>query len=83
MREFRNPFKVISSVFAGQGKQVGRGTQALLSLADGSTSATKDGDEPAKKPKRARGISTQRSTLLTAGSAVGQETSRKSLLGVS
>ncbi len=49
----------------------------------GATSVTKDGDEPARKPERVQGISSQRSILLTAGTAVGQSVRRKLLLGVS
>ena len=76
MREFLNP----KSLFGGTPRVTTRQAPVKTEVA---TSVTKDGDEPAKKPKRARGVSTQRSTLLTAGSAVGQETRRKSLLGVS
>ncbi len=79
MREFHNPGKIFGSLFGGAPKAR---AQAPVQT-EVAASVTKDGDEPAKKPKRARGISTQRSTLLTAGSAVGQETRRKSLLGVS
>lgn len=71
MREFFNPFKIFSPPKA----------QAPV-VQTQAASVTKDGDEPAKK-KKTRGISTQRSTLLTAGSAVGQDTQRRSLLGVS
>ncbi len=80
MREFHNPGKIFGSFF-GTPKARAR-LPGASELAANLTSVTKDGDEPARK-KRARGISSQRSTLLTAGSAVGQETQRKSLLGVS
>ncbi len=73
MREFRNPFSIFSPPKARAQTPV---------QTEVAASVTKDGDEAAKK-KRSRGISSQRSTLLTAGSAVGQETPRKSLLGVS
>ena len=81
MREFRNPFKVISQVFAGQGKEIGRGTQALLKGVNDGGATTKDGDGPVKKAKKTRGISSQRSTLLTAGNVAGQETRGRTLLG--
>ncbi len=82
MREFRNPGKIFSGLFGGAPKTVVQQAPVQAPV-QATTSVTKDGDEPAKKPKRARGVSTQRATLLTAGSAVGQETRRKSLLGVS
>ncbi len=76
MREFRNPGKILGGLFGGVKRTPIRIVKDIIST-------TKDGDEPAKKPSRARGISSQRSTLLTAGSATGQETQRRSLLGVS
>ncbi len=78
MREFRNPVKLFSKIFAVSPLRT-RGARALAE----AISVTKDGDEPRAKPKKTRGISSQRATLLTAGTAVGQETKRRSLLGVS
>ncbi len=80
MREFLDPGKIFGGLFGGAPKAGARPAPAQTQVA---ASVTKDGDEPRVKPKRARGVSTQRSTLLTAGTAVGQETRRRSLLGVS
>ena len=73
MREFRNPFSIFSPPKAR--------VQRAPVQTEVAASVTKDGDESTKK--RSRGISSQRSTLLTAGSVTGQETRRRSLLGVS
>ena len=80
MREFHNPGNIFRGLFGGAPKARAQPAPVQTQVA---ASVTKDGDEPARKPRRARGISTQRVTLLTAGTAVGQETQRRSLLGVS
>lgn len=80
MREFRNPGNIFGGLFGGTPKATTRQAPVQTQAA---ASVTKDGDEPRVKPKKTRGISSQRSTLLTAGTAVGQETQRRSLLGVS
>ena len=78
MREFRDP--IISLAFP-QFKKPKNPRSSLERIDPDAASVTKDGDELARKPKRARGISSQRLTLLTAGSAAGQETRRRTLLG--
>ena len=82
MREFHNPGNIFRGLFGGAPKARAQPVQAPAQ-AQVAASVTKDGDEPARKPSRTRGVSTQRATLLTIGTAVGQETRRRSLLGVS
>ena len=76
MREFRNPFKI----FSPAKPKVRAAVQTVTTSAPPAT--TGDGDTaPSKKKKKTRGVSTQRTTLLTGGATQGVETQRRSLLG--
>ncbi len=79
MREFRNPFKAVSQIFAS-----GKGTVSSAPVRGSpATTSTKEGDSPqAKKIRKAIGTGSRR-TLLTAGLDIigDSQVKRRSLLG--
>lgn len=85
MREFRDPFRAVASIFASGKGQVS--TKPLPALKDAPASVTKDGDAEgptAKKLRRAIGTGSRRTLLTTGFNTIADVRSkRKSLLGVS
>lgn len=96
MREFRDPFAAVSKIFKAKGVGSPR-LHGLLSAVSASNRGDQEGVEEAvrglkddqgnplvknaSEKKKSRGTSTQRSTLLTAGSSAGASTQRRTLLG--